>query len=286
MKEESVRKLDDDALTLFARKGEEGGPNVLQAGLANGVKVRRIIQITKDLALKPFDMLRILDLGCGEGVYAIEAGLRGAKVLALDARHQRMDNGEACASRHGLANVRFVCEDVRNVTYKSFGTFDIVYLLGLLYHLDAPEIFSVLENIYALCEKALLIDTLIGLEALEDVEWKGTAYSGQRYREHDDGDTTEMRQNRVLRSIDNTFSFRFSRESLLKALYNAGFTSVYECCLPFEQGKANDRITLVALKGSPVLLSTYPWINNKTEEEIERELCAYEKNNPGNSTTR
>ena len=272
MSEETVRKLDADALDLLAKKGKEGGPNVPQAGLANGVKVRRIMQITKDLASKPFDKLRILDLGCGEGAYAIEAGLRGAEIVALDARTQRMDKGAACAKRHGITNVRFVQEDVRNVTHETFGSFDVVYLLGLLYHLDAPDVFSVLERIYVLCGGVLLIDTLISLKAQDDVEWRGEVYRGQCCREHDDGDAAEVRRSRVLRSIDNTFSFRFSRESLLKALHDVGFTSAYECHMPFEPGKAKDRITLVALKGAPVLLSTYPWVNNKTEAEIEGEL--------------
>ena len=84
----------------------------------------------------------------------------------------------------------------------------------------------------------------------------------------------------MLRSIDNTFSFRFSRESLLKALHDVGFTSAYECHMPFEPGKAQDRITVVAVKGAPVLLSTYPWVNGKTEAEIERELRPAEEQVP------
>ena len=71
------------------------------------------MQLTRDLAARPFPALRILDLGCGDGVYAIEAGLRGAEVLAVDARRQRMDLGAACAARHGLGTVRFVQDDVR-----------------------------------------------------------------------------------------------------------------------------------------------------------------------------
>jgi tRNA (mo5U34)-methyltransferase len=141
MTKESIHKLDADALNLFARKGTEGGPNVPQAGQANGVKVRRIMQITRDLAPRPFDKLRVLDLGCGEGCYAIEAGLRGAKVLAVDARTQRMDHGAACAKRHGLGNVQFVQGDVRRLSRQTYGPFDVIYFLGLMYHLDAPDVF-------------------------------------------------------------------------------------------------------------------------------------------------
>jgi 2-polyprenyl-3-methyl-5-hydroxy-6-metoxy-1,4-benzoquinol methylase len=272
MTEECVRKLDTEALNLFAKKGCEGGPGVPQVGEANGVKVRRIMQITRDLARRPFPELRILDLGCGEGVYAIEAGLRGAEVLALDARTQRMDQGAGCAARHGLTAVRFVQGDVRRVSREALGSFDVVYLLGLLYHLDAPDVFSVLQNVCGLCTGMLVIDTLISLTPETQVEWQGQVYQGRMYREHGDEDAEEVRRTRVLRSIDNTFSFRFTKESLLRALRDVGFTSAYECHVPREPDKAEDRITVVAQKGMPVLLSTYPWVNHKSEDEIERVL--------------
>lgn len=161
---ESVRHLDADALGLFARKGLEAGPGAPQVGEANGVKVRRVMQVTGDLAGPAFGDLRILDLGCGEGVYATEAGLRGAHVLALDARTERMQDGAACAERHGLHNVIFRQQDVRQVSRGTHGEFDVVYCLGLLYHLDAPDVFSVLENVYELCARMLVLDTLITLE--------------------------------------------------------------------------------------------------------------------------
>ena len=108
---------------------------------------------------------------------------------------------------------------------------------------------------------------------------------GQRFREHEDGDTIDVRRSRILRSVDNVFSFRFTRESLLKALHDVGFTSAYECHMPFEPGKARDRITLVALKGAPVLLSTYPWVNDKTEAEIEQALRSRNEDIPPNQST-
>jgi len=279
MSGEMVHQLDAEALALFAKKGREGGPNVAQGGLANGVKVRRIMQLTADLARRPFAELRILDLGCGEGAYAIEAALRGAQVVALDARTQRMEQGAACARRHGLENVRFIQQDVRTAKRETLGSFDVVYLLGLLYHLDAPDLFDILVNVHELCSNLLLIDTLISLVSEEQVVWRGVSYAGRRHREHGDADDLELRRSRVLKSIDNTFSFHLTRESLVRALAGAGFTSLCECYAPFEPGKAADRITLVAGKGNPVLLSTYPWVNHKSEDLIAQGLAL--ANSPG-----
>lgn len=282
MTDETPRTLDADALLLFARKGLEAGVGAPQTGMANAAKVRRIMQLTRDLAGRPFETLRILDLGCGEGVYAIEAALRGAEVLALDARTERMALGAACAARHDVRGVRFVQEDVRRVTRATHGTFDVVYLLGLLYHLDAPDLFSVLEQVGDLCERLLVVDTLISPDGEETAAWRDRTYHGRRHREHEDHEPAEVRRARVLRSIDNARSFRLTRPSLLRALHDVGFTSVLEGHVPFEPGKAADRVTVAALKGTPVRLSTYPWINGRSETDIARGLApGMESDRPG-----
>jgi SAM-dependent methyltransferase len=264
--------LDAEALALFARKGLEAGPGAPQVGEANAVKVRRVMQITRDLGGRPFAELRILDLGCGEGVYAIEAALRGAEVLALDARIERMRDGADCAQRHGLEDVTFGQEDVRRVSRDTQGEFDIVYCLGLLYHLDVPDVFSVLERVYELCGRLLVVDTLITPEPDLEVEHRDRAYEGSRYREHEDDDSDEDRRSRVLRSIDNDLAFRFTQTSLLRALHEVGFSSVFQCHVPPEPLKPEDRITLAALKGERVTIAAYPWVNEMSEAQIERRL--------------
>jgi 2-polyprenyl-3-methyl-5-hydroxy-6-metoxy-1,4-benzoquinol methylase len=269
---EEIRNLDQDALALFARKGLEAGPDAPQVGEANAVKVRRVMQMTSDLAAQPFEQLRILDLGCGEGVYAIEAALRGAEVMAIDARTERMNQGAAVAARHRLNRVTFSQEDVRAIAADTHGEFDVVYCLGLLYHLDSPDGLELLERIDGLCRGLLVIDTLIATAAHADVQYGGRTYEGARVREHQAGDTAEVRRSRVLRSIDNEFAFHFTRPALVRAVSDAGFSSVLECHAPPEPGKADDRITLAALKGDPVSLSTYPWLNDATDADIERRL--------------
>lgn len=268
-----VPTLDAEALALFARKGLEAGAGAPQVGEANGVKVRRVMQLVADLAGRPFEELSILDLGCGEGVYAIEAGLRGARVLGLDGRTERMAEGAACAARHGLANVELRQEDVRAVDRATHGEWDVVLCLGLLYHLDAPEAFALLDRIRGLC-RLLVVDTLVSLEPDAEVRHGDGVYDGERVREHGDDDPPEARRARVLRSLDTTFAFRFTRPALVRALRAAGFTSVLECHVPLEADKAPDRITLAAVPGEPVRISTYPWVNERSEDEIAERLRA------------
>jgi hypothetical protein len=105
-------------------------------------------------------------------------------------------------------------------------------------------------------------------------EWRGASYAGTRVREHGDDDPAEVRASKPLKSIDNTFSFRFTRAALTRALREVGFTSVVEAHAPLEADKAEDRVTLVAIKGQGTHLSTYPWVNDKNEAEIAAFLTA------------
>jgi len=257
-----MSELDAEALELFARKGLEAGDGAPQVGEANAVKVRRVMQLVTDLAPRPFEELRILDLGCGEGVYAIEAGLRGAEVLAIDARTERMELGDACAQRHGLVNVTFRQEDARAVSAATHGNFQVVLCLGLLYHLGEEEILPFLKRLRDLCEGLLLVDTVVSLGP----------DPGHRVREHENDDPPEVRRARLLRSIDTTFAFHLTRDALVRALHDAGFSSVLECHAPLEPGKAGDRVTLAALPGRRVAISTYPWVNDLSEDEIAAKL--------------
>jgi hypothetical protein len=47
MSTERVYPLDSDTLELFASKGSQGDCHTPQMGNANGVKVRRVMQITE-----------------------------------------------------------------------------------------------------------------------------------------------------------------------------------------------------------------------------------------------
>jgi SAM-dependent methyltransferase len=272
MAEERVLPLDQETIDLFALKGTEGGPGTPQIGNANGVKVRRVMQCIRDFSKKPFDQLRILDLACGEGVYAIEAALRGAEVRALDARTERMSEGAKAADRLGLKNLRFEQTDIRNVNLSSHRGVDVVLFLGVLYHLDQRDVFSVLKNVYELCNQFTIIDTHVALQAPVQIQYNGRTYEGKLVPEHCEDDPDEVRRGRLLASLDNPFSFHFTRESLFRLLGNVGFTSVCECKVPLEPFKPQDRITIIAAKGEPVQISSYPWVNGKTEDEIERFL--------------
>jgi len=267
-------KLATEDVKAFASKGREHLAGVDCEINANGLCVRRVMQCLQDVLGSGWDRVRLLDLACGDGVYSVECALRGAQVRAIDARLERMNQGAAVARRLALNNLVFEEGDVRRVTAASHGHFDAVLFLGILYHLDVPDVFQVMHALGEMTTRVLVIDTHIALAARETVEHRGRVYAGYKYREHGSGDPEQLRRSRLLASIDNTFSFWFTRDSLVRLLLDVGFTSVWECHAPLEPGKRYDRTTMVALRGTPISLATYPWVNGRSEEEIGRLLEA------------
>jgi hypothetical protein len=185
-----------------------------------------------------------------------------------------MKEGARAAERLGLMNLRFEQTDIPNVNVGSHGMVDVIFFLGILYHLDDHDVFPVLHNIYEMCRRFVVIRYPRHIAGPpHSVQHNGQSYDGLRWREHADSDSEEVRRNRLGASLDNPFSFLFTKESLFRLLNNVGFTCVCECIVPLEPGKPDNRISIVATKGERVKLSSYPWVNDKSEDEIRRFLA-------------
>ena len=196
-------------------------------------------------------------------------------VHALDARTERMDEGVRAVQRLGLTNIKFEQRDIRDVTLASHRIVDIVLLLGILYHLDQRDVFFVLKNVYELCTQFVIIDTHVAQEAEVEVEYDGHVYQGLIFREHAERDSDQVRRKRLLASLDNSTSFWFTKDSLFRLLRQVGFSTVSECFVPLVPLRQQDRVTIIAVKGEPMELYSYPWLNNLSEQEIE---CCLAKN--------
>ncbi len=208
-------------------------------------KITRIMQITRDLS----SCSSILDLACGQGLYALEAARRfpAARIHATDARSERMDLGRSRAKEEGL-HCTFEQIDVRDMSVASHGRWEVIYFLGILYHLDFPDAVAVLERIGRMCGRLLIIDTHVSLRPRKTREWNGLTVRGHLFREHRRGSSPEKKEASVRASIDNDYSFWLTEQSIMEILGRIGFSSAYRCMLPAEPGKPKDRVTLVAVK--------------------------------------
>ncbi|CAK0754332.1 tRNA (mo5U34)-methyltransferase [Gammaproteobacteria bacterium] len=222
------------------------------------IKLRRIVQIVADVCRRPTSDLKVLDLACLEGMYSIEFASQGARVCAIEGRETNLEKARFAAQVLALDNIVFHHDDVRNLREETHGRFDVVLCLGILYHLNDPDIFSFLENVFTVCQHVALIDTHISLHPVQSFVHKGKTYWGTTVDEHAPEASLEEKQKALWASLDNQTSTYFTQSSLYDLLYDIGFTSVYECHVPQEPQKPSDRITIVAIKGKTLSPVTCP----------------------------
>jgi SAM-dependent methyltransferase len=216
------------------------------------VKLRRVVQVVSDLFAGRITGLRVLDLACLEGMYAIEFARRGAEVVAIEGREANLEKARFAARVLGLQRIDFQLGDVRDLSRERDGEFDVVLCLGLLYHLDSDDLFPFVGRLQELCRRALVIDTAIAVPGREELTRDGRVYKGRTLFEHDPDSTADERLQALWSSLDNPTAWAPTRPSLVRLLAATGFTTALECWVPAEPEKTPDRITLVALKGEPV----------------------------------
>jgi SAM-dependent methyltransferase len=200
---------------------------------------------------KPIEQCRVLDLACLEGDFGAEFACRGAEVLGIEGRESNIAKAR---QRFHYPRLTFVQDDVRHVTRGTHGTFDVVLCLGILYHLDAPDCFRLLESIREVCAGIAVIDTHVAVRPQVTVTHRGRQYDGWYFTEYDRVPTSEEQEASGWSSMGNVRSFWPTKPSLINAVVDAGFTSVYECHYPAANDLPADRVSLVALSHAVVRL--------------------------------
>ena len=227
---------------------------------ASATTLQRIVQIGADMFERPLSSLRVLDLACLEGMYGIEFARQGAEVVGIEGRELNIEKARFAAEALSLSNITLAQDDVRNLSVEKYGHFDIVLCLGILYHLNAPDVFHFMERISEVCRRLLIIDTHVAsTEAEISHTFKGHEYHGISFVEHEPGATVEDKLSSAWASLDNEKSFWFTPPSLSNLLSNIGFTSAYACLNPaVPSWPTIDKHVLVAVKSEPVKMASIP----------------------------
>jgi 2-polyprenyl-3-methyl-5-hydroxy-6-metoxy-1,4-benzoquinol methylase len=236
-------------------------------------KLRRIVQIVSDISQKPLHSLRVLDLACLEGMYAIEMARHGAEAVGIEGREASIEKARFAKNVLGLDRLQLLQDDVRNLSREKHGDFDVVLCLGILYHLDSPDVFSFLARLAEVCRGFAIIHTHVALDAEVSRDYEGTQYWGRMFSEHAPGSTPEQRKKSLWASLDNVASFWPTRQSLFKALSKAGFTSIYECQFPPEEMPIH-RATIVAIKGRREPIHCAPLLSARAVESSPEQTRA------------
>lgn len=101
--------------------------------------------------------MRVLDVGCAEGFFSFEAERRGAKeVVAIDSFPDSVRRFNICRNALGSRATAFLT-NVYELNPRGFGTFDVVFFFGVLYHLRNPIL--ALEKILSVCTGRMLLQT-------------------------------------------------------------------------------------------------------------------------------
>ena len=104
--------------------------------------------------------LSALDLASHQGWFAVKMAQSGfGRVQGIDARRAHVDDSSLIADIYGLQGLSFEQGDIHALDLQALGQFDVVLMMGLLYHLENPV--GALRACRALCRKLCLIETQI-----------------------------------------------------------------------------------------------------------------------------
>lgn len=129
---------------------------------------REKLPILEEIGLPSrLDEVRALDIGCSDGFFSFELERRGAEVVAMDFV-DASSTGFSTASEILGSHVQYRIENVYNLNPKDHGSFDLVFFLGVLYHLRQPlaaldSIRSILREGGNLYVATFLIDEHVNL---------------------------------------------------------------------------------------------------------------------------
>jgi SAM-dependent methyltransferase len=202
-------------------------------------RVARIARLVRDFA-PGATRLRVLDLGAGDGTFAVRLAEEGAEVVAVEGRAEHVARIRALVEERAVA-VTVIHGDVRDLPAEH-AAYDVVLCLGLLYHLPPPDVFRLVEHVAQAARHLAIFETQVSLAPRHAAEHGGATYFGDYCRE----DTTQPAA-----SLGNPTSFWLTRASLLNLLDRSGFTSVAEALNPPvpELAAYADHVTLIARKG-------------------------------------
>jgi SAM-dependent methyltransferase len=226
------------------------------------LRLRRVVQAILDaIGERPIERVRILDLACLEGMYALEFARRGAQVVAIEGRRANVAKAMFVRNALGLANLEILCDDVRNLSIEKYGQFDVVLCAGILYHIDAPDVFHFLRRIREVTTRVAFFDTHVARRTSVEIAFDGTQYTGEWYQEFAADADAEEKKKLLWAALENHKSFWFSKGSLIEAFSRSGFTTVAEVYAPLYTPELPDRQMFLAWTGKPVVPMLTPQVS-------------------------
>jgi hypothetical protein len=149
---------------------------------------------------------RLLDLACGNGMYAVAAHQMGWQVMAVDVRTVRMPM---------TPGITWVEQDIRETDVAGY---DVILLMGLLYHLELADQLDLLRR----CSGTVTILDTHHSNLPSHLEG---GYAGRTYKELPEGREAELAATPTA-AWGNVTSFWATQPDLVRMLHDCGFGTI------------------------------------------------------------
>jgi SAM-dependent methyltransferase len=190
--------------------------------------------------------LTVLDLASHQGWFAVNMARAGfSSVLGIDARESHVKDSQLIRDIYALEQLSFRQGDIHHLDQEQLGQFDVVLMLGLLYHLDNPV--GALRTCRALCKNLCLIETQVvpGMTGYVDYG----SYQYVRPLKGSFGIVDETEETHGPETGISGICLVPSLEALMWVLHKVGFSNVTILEPPedaYEQLRFNKRVMVAA----------------------------------------
>lgn len=133
-------------------------------------RIQMIQSVLDPIYQDTFHQATILDLACNQGYFALHFAQKGYKhVLGLEARESLIQDAQMIREVKGLTNISFGHADVTKSDLTEYGQFDIVLMMGLIYHLEDP--IGAIRKASEVTKHVLLLETQVCPGISGTIDW-------------------------------------------------------------------------------------------------------------------
>ena len=195
-----------------------------RCGGNNDYTTERISMLNVPQLYKAIDFLgkSVLELGALEGGNTIILEKLGIKrITSIEGRIESYIKCCVIKNLFQLNKTTFILDDIRNLTAEKYGSFDIVFVAGILYHLDSPHLLlhTLGEMTNTLVISTHYADGTSPTPLAEELILKGTlgSYKGKAFTEAPLDNPNAGLQSK---------SFWPYEDDLLKMISDSGFINI------------------------------------------------------------
>ena len=119
---------NENLIKFYDRVYKKGERKHFTSFLTQGSPTSEVSEILSEIRWKG---KKVLDVGCGTGLFAWSAAKKGANVTGIDFSEEAI---KIAKKRQNIANLKFEKKDVKEIKEK----FDVIVSIGTLEHMDNP----------------------------------------------------------------------------------------------------------------------------------------------------